>query len=96
MATGDDEIKALRRYAAVGAAAIEQIPQLINRYLELTGQSQTKFGENAVGSADFVRHVRGGRDFRLSTALNALRHISDGTVFAKPVAPADVEPAPYP
>jgi hypothetical protein len=90
MTDTEDELAALRWQATVCAAALFQFPKLVDRYLELTGCAQTKFGENAVGSADFVRHVRGGRDFRLSTALNALRHISDGTVFAKPaVADAD-------
>jgi len=69
------ELAAVKRQCGEAAAVLERFPALVDRMLALTAASQTGFGEKAVGSADFVRHVRGGRDFRLSTVLRALQHM---------------------
>lgn len=70
-----DAMAGLKREAAAAADVLQRFNSMVDQYLELTGRSQTEFGEAAVGSADFVRHVRGGRDFRLSTVLRCLDHM---------------------
>lgn len=71
------EIESLRRRAEAAIAALEEFPSLVDRHLDLTGQTAAMFGRK-VQTADFVRLLRSGRDFGLSTVLRALQQIRDG------------------
>lgn len=73
----EDDLLELKVAAAAGAAALSEFVQIVERYMAVSGRQQSEFGEQAAGSRDFVRHMREGRDFRLSTVLRVLSHVRD-------------------
>ncbi|HEY5793425.1 MAG TPA: hypothetical protein VIU82_00295 [Bosea sp. (in: a-proteobacteria)] len=57
----------IRAQAAVLAEGLAGFRRLVERYIEATGMSQTRFSYEACGQVDFVRLLRKGRNFRLDT-----------------------------
>lgn len=49
--------------------------QSVEKFLDLSGMSATKFGYVSCGDPGFVRKLRNGRDFRASTLEEALRFL---------------------
>ena len=66
----------LRVRAAELAADLEEFPSLVEDFLRFTGKTQTSFGAHAAHSADFVRLLRSGRDFRMSSVRKVLGYIA--------------------
>jgi hypothetical protein len=49
---------------------------IVESHLAATGVRQTTFGKEAAGFTDFVRRLRAGDDFRVSTIARVLDHIA--------------------
>lgn len=64
--------------AAKVLASIEKFKPLVENYLIASEKAPTALGIEALGSGhgNFVTHMRGGRDFRLSTVEKVLSHIA--------------------
>lgn len=69
----DEQIKAA---AAALKEGLEGFPALVEKHLEATGLSQTRYSLEAYGSVDFVRLLRAGRNFRLDTLVKVAGYMS--------------------
>lgn len=67
-----DDIAADAHRASQSLAGFRDI---VEAYLRASGQRQTEFGELAAGSRNFVRHMRAGRGFHVSTLRRVLDYI---------------------
>lgn len=63
--------------AAAALALLDKFPAAVESFIKATGMSQTNFGCDATGSVDFVRLMRAGRDFRISTVRRALQFMAE-------------------
>ena len=62
----DEQIKAA---ASALKEGLEGFPALVEKHLDASGMSQTRYSLEAYGSVDFVRLLRAGRNFRLDTLV---------------------------
>ena len=67
------DLSALQEDALYTVEGLEDLRSMVEDFLVSTGLSQTVFGYEAAGQVDFVRLLRKGRDFRLSTVGKVLR-----------------------
>lgn len=70
------DINALQEDARYTVEGIEMLRETVEDFLKATKMSQTVFGYEAAGQVDFVRLMRKGRDFRLSTVARVLNWIA--------------------
>ena len=70
------DLNALREDCAYMVEGLELLRSTVEDFLKSTGMSQTVFGYEAAGQVDFVRLLRKGRDFRLSTVSKVLNWIA--------------------
>jgi len=62
----------------------EQMIQEVNSYLARTGMAPSTFGREAVGDWRFVKRLRAGDDFRVSTIERVRDFINDAQPSAAP------------
>ena len=61
--------------AASAARVIGEFTEIVEEFLRVSRMPTSRFGREAAGSVDFVRHLREGRDFRRSTLQKVLDYI---------------------
>jgi hypothetical protein len=69
----DPELEHLKAEATDLVVLLDRFPAFIEKFLKITGRRETAFGKESTYGVDFVRLVRGGRDFRVST----IRKVAD-------------------
>ena len=80
-------IKALAESTALTLAGLDSFEKDVLTYVEATGLSQTAFGYEAADQIDFIRLLRNGRDFRMSTVRKVLRFMCGKTAADTPKDP---------